>query len=884
MPNGLRRLGTLLAILALVATVLVSGASTRGDAAEVEPQLICNPAPTGPAPEPVSGGFHAVTPVRVLDTRLLLGPIDAGCTAVVDLHGLVEPAASGVALDVITVDAADRGFVTAYPCDTDRPLASNLNPRVADPTPNVVVVPLLTSRRVCLYSSVHTHLVADLTGWFGPGGASFHGMTPERALDTRFGPRPDGGSGQLLAGQTLTLPIAGLGSVPSGAIGVAVNLTVTNTVDPGFITAYPCNVPRPFTSNGNYLANDTRANQALIGLDGAGRLCIYTLATVDLVVDVSGWFSGTDGTRLEPVVGTRVVDSRDGTGGWSGPLATGQTRSFDPTLGGTVAVGANAVLDVVATEATGNGFLTLYPCGTPRPPTSSVNYEPGNEATNFAAVAVGGDGRICVYAHVTTHVVIDVLGSFGPAGSLRDLSVSPGTLVPPFARDAHDYGVVCASGDNSWHVSAAAVPGATVMIAGADASGNLTVHENDLVEIAVQLPGGGVDHYFVRCLPHDFPTLAVDRPDDPSPGWYLLSSGLGAAPGTGSYALILDDHGAPVWYQKRPATVIDVKRLPNGHLAWTPLLGGAFGVIPDGAYEERDLDGSLVRTWATVGSPTDHHELLPLSNGNMLMASYHFRSNVDVTALGGSFTSPANVVDAWIQEIKPDGTVAWEWHSEDHIAVAETSAQVDGVNIVFNTPQGPVVDLVHLNSLDVDLATGNVIMSARHLDAVVEIRRNPGQPDDGKVLWKLGGKAPTDPLTKHLSIIGDAFNGPRRQHDARVLPNGHVAMFDNESNHAGAPARGVEYALDLDAGTATLVWQYARPDGANSPAQGSTRRLADGSSVIGWGVFNDSFVDLEPFGHVALAVKQMPQGYSYRVVKEPKASFDVAILRANAGK
>jgi hypothetical protein len=884
MPYPMRRFALFVLAGGLSVGFLVVPEGVAGAEPAAQPQLVCNPAPVGGATDPVSGGFHAVTPVRLLDTRLALGPIDAGCTAVIDLHGFVGAEASGIALDVVTLDAQDRGFVTVYPCDTDRPLASNVNPRVGDPTPNAVVAPLLASRQVCLYASVRTQLVVDLTGWFGPGGASFHGTTPERALDTRFGPRPDGGTGQLHAGETLALPLAGLGSVPADARSVAVNLTVTNSADPGFITAYPCDVPRPFTSNGNYLAVDTRANQALIGLDGAGRLCIFTLATVDLVVDVSGWFTGTDGTRLEPVVGTRVVDSRDGTGGWSGPLQTGETRSFDPTLGGSVAVGANAVLDVVATEATDKGFLTLYPCGTARPPTSSVNYEPGNEATNFAAVAVGDDGRICVYAHATTHVVIDVLGSFGPAGSLRDLAVSPGALVPPFARDAHDYGVVCAAGDNSWHIAAPPVPGATVTIAGADGSGNLVVHENDLVDITVQFPGGSTDHYFVRCLPHDFPTLAVDRPDDPTPGWYLLSSGLGAAPGTGSYALILDDHGAPVWYHKTPQTVIDVKRLPNGHLAWTPLLGGAFGVNPTGAYEERNLDASLVRTWATVGTPTDHHELLPLSNGNMLMASYHFRSNVNVSALGASFTSPANVVDAWIQEIRPDGTVAWEWHSEDHIAVAETRAQVDGVTIVFGTAQGPVVDLVHLNSLDADPVTGNVVVSGRHVDAVFEIRRNPGGLDDGKVLWKLGGSAPTDPATKDLTLVGDALDGPRRQHDARILPNGHISLFDNETSHAGAPARGAEYALDLGAGSATLVWQYARPDGANSPAQGSTRRLTDGSSVVNWGVFTDAFVDLEPFGHLALAVQQMPQGYSYRVVKEPKASFDVAALRQNAGK
>jgi len=44
-------------------------------------------------------------------------------------------------------------------------------------------------------------------------------------------------------------------------------------------------------------------------------------------------------------------------------------------------------------------------------------------------------------------------------------------------------------------------------------------------------------------------------------------------------------------------------------------------------------------------------------------------------------------------------------------------------------------------------------------------------------------------------------------------------------------ARGVEYALDLDAGTAHVVWQYQAA--ANSAFLGSLRRYADGTSLIG---------------------------------------------------
>src|SRR5262249_26670515 len=138
-------------------------------------------------------------------------------------------------------------------------------------------------------------------------------------------------------------------------------------------------------------------------------------------------------------------------------------------------------------------------------------------------------------------------------------------------------------------------------------------------------------------------------------------------------------------------------------------------------------------------------------DGNGLMAAYHQRSNVDVSALGSDFTSPSDVLDAWIQKVRPNGTVAWEWHSEDHIGVAETRANVDGLG----TPTNGGLDLLHLNSLDIDPATGDVGASLRHLDAVVEIRRHPGRADDGTLGWKFGGTAPTDPATRHWTIVRD---------------------------------------------------------------------------------------------------------------------------------
>ena len=94
----------------------------------------------------------------------------------------------------------------------------------------------------------------------------------------------------------------------------------------------------------------------------------------------------------------------------------------------------------------------------------------------------------------------------------------------------------------------------------------------------------------------------------------------------------------------------------------------------------------------------------------------------------------------------------------------------------------------------------------------------------------------------------------------------------------------VDYQLDVDAGTATLVWEHRRTDGLGSFGLGSTRRLADGSTIICWGGNQPILSDIGPFGAVTLEVSQSPGGIGYRSLKEPLATYDAAVLRANAGQ
>ena len=109
-------------------------------------------------------------------------------------------------------------------------------------------------------------------------------------------------------------------------------------------------------------------------------------------------------------------------------------------------------------------------------------------------------------------------------------------------------------------------------------------------------------------------------------------------------------------------------------------------------------------------------------------------------------------------------------------------------------------------------------------------------------------------------------------------------MFDNQSFHPGTASRGVEYALDFGAGTATLVNQWVRTDGQEAFGLGSLRLQDDGTAVVGWGALLELFSDYLP-GHSTrpAMVVTMSSGINYRVVKLPLGALDQAMLRSTAG-
>jgi peptidase M23-like protein/fibronectin type III domain protein len=248
----------------------------------------------------------------------------------------------------------------------------------------------------------------------------FHPLPPARILDTRTA---IGLGGHVGAGQTLDVPVLGVGGVPSsGVAAVAMNVTVTNPSDNGYLTVYPTGVARPLASNLDFVAGQTVANLVTVAVGTAGKVTIYNSSGgTDVIFDVAGWVSAQGMTTVtagqyRALVPARILDTR----GTIGRLGPDQTMDLQVAgRGGVPLTGASAVVvNVTVTSPSAASYLTVYPSGVSRPLSSNLGFVPGQTLANRVAVELGTNGKVSLYNLAgSTDVVVDVGGWFTDASS-----------------------------------------------------------------------------------------------------------------------------------------------------------------------------------------------------------------------------------------------------------------------------------------------------------------------------------------------------------------------------------------------------------------------------------------------------------------------------------
>jgi len=125
------------------------------------------------------------------------------------------------------------------------------------------------------------------------------------------------------------------------------------------------------------------------------------------------------GTVAVPEVGFRAVPSPvrllDTRSGSKVGALNGSGSAYELQVSGRGGLPSSGVaaaalnVTVVDGEASGGGYVTVYPCGT-RPDASNLNFVAGQTIPNSVIAPVSSSGKVCFYVYGRAHLLADVSG------------------------------------------------------------------------------------------------------------------------------------------------------------------------------------------------------------------------------------------------------------------------------------------------------------------------------------------------------------------------------------------------------------------------------------------------------------------------------------------
>jgi hypothetical protein len=312
------------------------------------------------------------------------------------------------------------------------------------------------------------------------------------------------------------------------------------------------------------------------------------------------------------------------------------------------------------------------------------------------------------------------------------------------------------------------------------------------------------------------PLLTVTTPDhDSSAGDLFTTEG----PGPGRYgAMIFTPQGRLVWFHQLSGGLVAEDLNVQTYEGQRDLTLWQGKVLDWGFGQGEDLVlNSRYQTVAVVGGANglkaDLHEFQIAPHDIAYITAFNPIS-CDLKSAGG--TANGVILDTAIEEIDlKTGLVRWEWHSLDHVAASQSQIQAPDNKNPW--------DWFHINSIDPE-SNGDILISARNTWDAYQI-----QAGTGTILWSVGGGTSSFTMGKGTTTAW--------QHDARMLPNGDITIFDDGSDPpVESQSRAITISLDLKTHKATLVSAITHPGPPLlSPSQGNVQTLPSGNVVVDYG-------------------------------------------------
>ena len=374
---------------------------------------------------------------------------------------------------------------------------------------------------------------------------------------------------------------------------------------------------------------------------------------------------------------------------------------------------------------------------------------------------------------------------------------------------------------------------------------------DDDILITLSNAAGASTTYVVHCMNSADPYIDVVK--RPGSSIELIAGSVNAVDQTLSvkgHLLVIDANGVPRFHRRIASPRVNHFR-PQDNQAFPYSVAlvlpepfhSPWGTRRDFEIAILDRDFNEVRRVTTTSAipQTDQHDFLIKENGNFIFMAYApFEHDLSefVDRYGNPYGTMELAEDSLIEEVTPEGERVFFWSTYDHLYLGDCGRSQFPANYA------------HLNSLQL-VDGGDLVISLRNCSQVLRI-----DGTSGEVQWRLGESKRSDAdweqlgLQPPLQIIGDPYLDFCGQHSAKLMPNGHLLLYDNgwqcrrdpETGRRRRPdgkfSRVVEYALDPDRGTATFVRHHSLHNSFSffNAIQGVVVPMVNDSWLISWGL------------------------------------------------
>ncbi|HEY3483779.1 MAG TPA: PQQ-dependent sugar dehydrogenase, partial [Ilumatobacteraceae bacterium] len=250
-----------------------------------------------------AGRFQPAGPERLVDTRHPSSGSNtysqAGDRYDMPVAGRLGVPASGASSAVVILTALGQtgvdGWAGAHAGGVAWSGTSNVNTNVPyDIRANLAIVPLGADGSISITTFRLTDVIVDVVGYITSGaappstGGKYTAIAPTRVVDTRS----NVGFGRLGDEQVGSIDADALVSALGGASAVAQNITLTETSEELFVTAFPTGGAVPTVSNANATGfGQIRAASAVTRLSPGNDESFFAWRDTNLIVDIVGYFT-----------------------------------------------------------------------------------------------------------------------------------------------------------------------------------------------------------------------------------------------------------------------------------------------------------------------------------------------------------------------------------------------------------------------------------------------------------------------------------------------------------------------------------------------------------------------------------------------------------------